>query len=248
MPINNFSPEVCKRIRYYVYRLIDPQNGETFYIGKGSGNRVFHHAAGNVGTELDELGGVENAKLNRINDILAAGLDVIHLIHRHDLSEKEAFHVEGALIDAFPGLTNLQNGVGNASIGVMHADAIERFYAAEEFIPQHNLILLTMRRHFIQERGTYEGCRGVWRMNRERAERAEFVLPVLDGIVIGAFKPNGWLPATVANFPIQIDEDMPSRIGFVGEAAPEVIKAHYVGRRPPPKYLGARIATRYTYE
>ena len=26
-----------------VYRLIDPRNGETFYVGRGKGNRVFSH-------------------------------------------------------------------------------------------------------------------------------------------------------------------------------------------------------------
>ena len=41
--IKNFSPEVCEKLGYYVYRLIDPRNGQTFYIGKGKGNRVFAH-------------------------------------------------------------------------------------------------------------------------------------------------------------------------------------------------------------
>ncbi len=39
----NFSPEVCEKLQNYVYRLIDPRNGETFYIGKGTNNRVFDH-------------------------------------------------------------------------------------------------------------------------------------------------------------------------------------------------------------
>jgi len=33
--INAFPPEVIKELNYYVYRLIDPRNGETFYVGKG---------------------------------------------------------------------------------------------------------------------------------------------------------------------------------------------------------------------
>ena len=41
--ITEFPPEVIKELNYYVYRLIDPRNGETFYVGKGKGNRVFEH-------------------------------------------------------------------------------------------------------------------------------------------------------------------------------------------------------------
>jgi len=36
-----FPEEVCVKLGNYVYRLIDPRNGETFYVGKGKGNRVF---------------------------------------------------------------------------------------------------------------------------------------------------------------------------------------------------------------
>lgn len=46
--INFFSEEVVQKIGNYVYRLIDPRNGETFYIGRGQGNRVFQHASSNL--------------------------------------------------------------------------------------------------------------------------------------------------------------------------------------------------------
>src|SRR5208283_355525 len=44
---NYFSPAVSDKLKCYVYRLIDPRNGTTFYVGRGRGNRVFSHAAGN---------------------------------------------------------------------------------------------------------------------------------------------------------------------------------------------------------
>ncbi len=36
-----FASHVADKLKYYVYRLIDPRNGETFYIGKGTGNRLY---------------------------------------------------------------------------------------------------------------------------------------------------------------------------------------------------------------
>ncbi len=42
---NAFPEEVQRALKYYVYRLIDLRNGETFYIGKGKGNRVCNYSA-----------------------------------------------------------------------------------------------------------------------------------------------------------------------------------------------------------
>ena len=46
--INKFAKEVSDKLQYYVYRLVDPRTGLTFYVGKGKGNRVFSHAAGAI--------------------------------------------------------------------------------------------------------------------------------------------------------------------------------------------------------
>ena len=42
----SFPSEIFDQLGYYVYRLIDPRSGQTFYVGKGRGNRVFAHAKG----------------------------------------------------------------------------------------------------------------------------------------------------------------------------------------------------------
>jgi hypothetical protein len=115
--IESFPAEVAGKLKTYVYRLIDPRNGETFYIGKGEGNRVFSHIRAEQNFEGDDL----DNKVKRIREIRIAGFDVAHVIHGHGMDDKTAFEVESALIDAYPGLTNIVGGVGGNDYGAMHA-------------------------------------------------------------------------------------------------------------------------------
>src|SRR5437016_321853 len=99
----SFPADVAQKLKTYVHRLIDPRNGETFYIGKGQGDRVFSHIRDEQNLEGDDT----DNKLKRIREIRNAGFDVAHVIHRHGMEGKTAFEVEAALIDAYPGLTNI---------------------------------------------------------------------------------------------------------------------------------------------
>lgn len=102
--------EVAERLGpFYVYALVDPRDGATFYIGKGTGQRLLAH-----GFEADIDGGNRgnHAKLARIRDIRAAGLEPQLDIVRHGLNEPESFLVEAALIDSIDGLTNTVAGHG----------------------------------------------------------------------------------------------------------------------------------------
>lgn len=130
--IESFPPEAVDRLKTYVYRLIDPRNGETFYVGKGKGNRVFAHIRAEQNLDGDEL----DNKLKRIREIRVAGFDVAHVIHRHGMDDKTAFEVEAALIDAYPGLTNDVSGHSN-DYGAMHAKEIVWRYCAEPAVFQH---------------------------------------------------------------------------------------------------------------
>ncbi len=233
----SFPAEVVQHLKTYVYRLIDPRNGETFYVGKGKGNRVFAHSHAEEDLEGDAL----DNRLKRIRQIRLAGFEVAHVIHRHGMDENTAFEVEAALIDAYPGLTNVVGGTASDR-GAMHAKEVIARYAAEPAVFYHDVLLISVGRSTV-EVSLYEGTRFCWKVDRARAEQVELVLPVIGGIIVGAFVAEKWLPATPDNFPGH--EAVPGRHGFVGhEASPET-QAFYVGRRVPERKRGARNPIRY---
>jgi hypothetical protein len=138
-----FPAEIHDKLLYYVYRLIDPRDGSTFYIGKGQGNRVFAHVKGSLIFENAEDD--KTAKIRIINQIKNADLEPIHIIHRHGMTEEEAFQVEAALIDATPGLTNEVGGRNSSDFGPAHAQQLIRRYRMETMAidPTHKIMLIS---------------------------------------------------------------------------------------------------------
>lgn len=238
-----FPADVVHKLKTYVYRLIDPRNGETFYVGKGQGNRVFAHIHAEQNLEGDEL----DNKVKRIREIRVAGFEVAHVVHRHGMDEVTAFEVESALIDAYPGLTNLAGGVGGNEFGAMHAKEIIRRYAAEPAEFQHKALLISVNRS-AAETSLYEATRYAWKIKRSKAKKAEVILATVQGSIVGAFVADDWLDATSVNFPGR--EDVPGRLGFVGRKAPAEIEQLYVGKRVPDEYRkrGAANPIKYTWK
>ena len=210
---SGFSAVVCKELAHYVYRLLDPRNGkdETFYVGKGSGNRVFSHASGveqdlkkikeeiekeNLDSNDKNSEGFEvDLKAEKINEILKAGLHVIPIIHCHGFEDaKIAFAIEAALIDIYPALTNIQSGHGNSA---MTAEEIIKKYDLPKFEenPSEKLLLININAYdkdITDRDAIYKQVRASWRMSKSRAEKVDYVLAVRRGVVIGAFVATEW--------------------------------------------------------
>ena len=235
MDTHGFTQEVVEALRSYVYRLIDPRNGETFYVGRGRGQRVFDHVSGAI-SDLDQS--VADPKLERIHEIQSLGMNVAHIIHRHGMSEAVAKEVEAALIDAYPGLVNRVAGAGSRDRGTRHVNEIVQEYGAEEFVVEEPLILISIGRLW-KELGVYGAVKGVWRLNMERAKKHKLVLAHVRGVVRGAYRPGKWSKGTV--------EEFPERIGFEGTEAETEVWKRYVGNRVPAKYRkrGAQASARY---
>lgn len=91
--------------RPYVYHLVDPRSGWTFYVGKGRGARRHQHMR-DVRAERDRE--YNPFKVRVIADIHCAGYEVWARIVREFDTDKEAFTFEACEI-ARLGLENLTN-------------------------------------------------------------------------------------------------------------------------------------------
>ena len=214
-------------------------------MGKGIGDRVFVHARGLV-SDGDEI--VSDSKLQRIREILAAGLEVAHVIHRHGLeSQRGAYEVEAALIDAYPGLTNKVRGHGTRDYGSRHVEEIIDEYAGEEFEVREPLMLISIGSSYNQL-SLYDAVRFAWKVNVHRARTFKLVLANLRGLVVGAFRPAEWLPATAENFNDHPWGHFdPQRHGFVGQEAEQEVWDYYVRKRVPAKYRRKGIQSAVLY-
>ncbi len=234
-PKLRFSEKVSEKLRFYVYRLIDPRDGSTFYVGRGQDNRVFEHAEG-VGIQSDGEANDDGdpQKIRTIREMKIAGLTVGHVIHRHGMSEESAKEVEAALIDAYPGLANLVKGQ-DAYRGVMHAQEVVAEYDAPVAEARHKLILINVNR--TSDSGDlFDAVRFAWKIGPEKARKADYVLAVRRGLIVGAFEAKDWLEATPENFPGLVREGFGPRnrrFGFIGKYAPAEVRDWYEQKRIP---------------
>ena len=102
---------------FYVYHLIDPRDGEVFYVGKGSGNRPESHT-------IEAKRGVSSMKCDRIRAILDSGSSVQADIVRRFEDEAEAYSFEAYEITRIgrENLTNIAPGVGGVRQVEMDGD------------------------------------------------------------------------------------------------------------------------------
>jgi uncharacterized protein len=116
-------------------------------------------------------------------------------------------------------ITNIQGGYGSAIRGVMHATEVIRLYEAKEAEFAHNIILINVNKS-AGTRDLLDAVRYAWKILIPRAQKAQFVFAVQQGIIRGVYVADEWLPATEAKFP-GFPRVEPSKVGFRGREAPQ---------------------------
>lgn len=211
---------------YYVYGLIDPRNKKFFYIGKGTGNRVFEHERESLGNpDSDKL------KLRTIADIKGVGLEVEKIIINSNLTEGEAFAAEAALINAFnyvsrSGLTNI--AAGHHSAAALSVENFEKIHGAEELCEKdikHRILVIKINQLYKQgmdEDTLYDAVRGVWKASNKKVQMIDYVFGVYNSLIVAVYKPSQWFVCKHAKdkLPRQdilLTAKMENRVFFVDE-------------------------------
>jgi|BioPla2DNA2_1021312.scaffolds.fasta_scaffold17689_4 hypothetical protein len=244
-----FSPEVCDEIKYYVYRLVDPRNGETFYVGKGKNNRVFDH----VKYALNEITNdglfdtdgedAESLKVKRIREIYNAGLSVTHIIQKYGLTDRDARIIESVLIDVYSidnKLTNKIKGY-NSYNEPTNAIVLQNTLALPEYkdeIENPKYIIIKIKEHTLQQRNNdlYQTTRSAWKINPEKAIKYPYVLSVMNGVVKEVYLVHSWqkLEGT-------------ERFEFKGEVAENKVREIFINKKIPASYRVRGQASPYLY-
>ncbi len=220
MNYKKFDSLVIEKLQSYVYFLRDPRSKKVFYIGKGTGNRIFDHL--NRAIERPE----ENDKLEIIKQIISEGKEVEHYILRHGLDENTACFIESVLID-FIGLENVTNKVNGYKSGITTTDEIIIMYKAVEIEISVPAMIIIVNKYFninMSKEEIYEVTRQAWVVGKRR-EKAKFAFCVYKGIIREVYHINDWCNVEGR------------RWAFLGDKAEDSIRQLYIHKKIQEQFL-----------
>lgn len=231
--IIRLSDKVHEALDYYVYLLRDPRDNAVLYIGKGKGNRLFAHTAAALKSNL------QSRKLQRIREITAAGAEVGMVFVRHGLTEKEAYEVEGALIDLYPDALNEADGHHNATRGMMTLGELVAEYEARSADINVPCVLININRQWhrglpANQLKLYAAVRGDWVVQPKR-HRAQYAFAIARGIIRqvyaidGSKGTHGWINLSMAARPPALQKHQKGdRYVMTAKVASEL--AYFIGQ------------------
>lgn len=203
---DSFPQLAIEELGHYVYFLRDPRDKKIFYIGKGSGNRIFDH----IRCALNDT---PSEKLDLIREIQNAGKSVEHFVLRHGLkTENHAFEIEAAAIDliGFQNLANLQRGHGSTDFGIKSTAEIIAMYSAQQLETNLPVMLFNINKRFSREMTSneiYQATRYKWRVGKKR-NNGKYAIAVYRGITREVYVIQDW---------VQDGDDLWSFNGYLAE-------------------------------
>lgn len=200
--INKFNPNTIKQLKYYVYVLTYKENNKevVFYVGKGKANRVFSHFNYLSKMDVNQILNNKEIVLTDKQKTIINSNQIYSYIINGELTENEALSAESQLIsllkrfDSFE-LTNIVNG--HKPFGIYDTRYVDGKYSKQidlfDFSKKNKVNILAFK---VNDYYYYESINkdsrcvleGMWKLNIDRANKADIVIGVHNSIIFGVYK------------------------------------------------------------
>ena len=233
--ISGFSIQTASNLGQYVYALIDPRrrddpHGGIFYIGKGTGQRCFHHAAlvAKSGVfSLSERG--TDLKSDTIKELMQLGHKPEIRVVEHGLDDARAFMLESILIGVLD-LSNKHSG-HNSDQYWRSVNELEELHGQplmRSEIPG-TVLLVGMNNSYPSAKDDpallAEQTLGDWPVGAVAAKRVDLIIGLHHGLMVSFFRTkkdqNGNTISKITNEATR-EKYKKRRCRFEGEPAPEL--------------------------
>jgi hypothetical protein len=237
MKYEKFDDVAAKKIKFYVYALVDPRTNKVFYVGKGKKNRWYDHIdSANKPKPKEDL----SLKLSTIAEIHKSGNKVgVHLIRHGIASETVAYEIEAAVIHAYRlmgkvdvDLTNIAE-VHNPEHGLMGVGLAQSIYNA---MPAPKIVepvvILKISQNWYPDMPAEELMETTtgWWQYRKVQENAKYAFAVSSGVIREVYRIKSWRERREGDRGYKRSDRSKPRWGFPDgcEVAPEM--SHYLNK------------------
>ena len=194
-----FKPgEYAQIARKYVYALQDPDDQRIFYVGQGTGNRIFEHL--DRAEKLLKSDKHLTPKFEAIHTVWSRLRDVRLVVLAGGLSDHEANLIESATLDALNISSNgkLTNAIAAPQSGMVRVEDLEA--AAYPYVDpgrRYLKVLLFPAPRKQKNKDIYERCRRSWKVTKKHRELGSETQPthavaIVGGVSIGAYRVTKW--------------------------------------------------------
>lgn len=140
-------------------------------------------------------------------------------------------------------------GLNQPSINTMQAAPAPETFPALMADIDEPVVAININRQYPRAKNAddlLQATRSMWRLNRDRANRARYAFAVYQGEIKEVYEVEQWIPVTKETRrywrereKLQGDDFQETHDGrseFIGKVAPEAIRKKYVGKRMPVRH------------